>query len=385
MDDILALARQTVHRSPLDGDDESYLNTTRRPSQSSHHAALPSSQGHATDVGDLRSVEGGPQWSAESAHLSGAVPMSTSFGGRSDMAQVARIVEQKSVACDEIDHSEDQHPQDPEPDQIWWGINDPNTLHDSQGKSLGSEEPVTAVASPSAVSLTMVGGSSSSSGHEAVLSTGQNSRRTSGKRNSLPGPRPMPSLEIKSRRHSSTPPSAFPSSPDSNFDRERQADAPDQSDKMSIKSFLSRLRTGRRKSVQSMSTIHATLPQTRGLEELPLFSASTSNTISPSLLNPPIVLPPSPAILTFPRGVTGNSYASSSPQQDQGIVRPPSLLWHPVVLPSPPSPVSTENSVMGEGLLHPRLSRYGHSQTSTPSLRDHEDYTRPINAVCQQF
>ena len=114
MDDILALARQTVHRSPLDGDDESYLNTTRRPSQSSHHAALPSSQGHATDVGDLRSVEGGPQWSAESAHLSGAVPMSTSFGGRSDMAQVARIVEQKSVACDEIDHSEDQHPQDPE-------------------------------------------------------------------------------------------------------------------------------------------------------------------------------------------------------------------------------------------------------------------------------
>ena len=62
-----------------------------------------------------------------------------------------------------------------------------------------------------------------------------------------------------------------------------------------------------------------------------------------------------------------------------GTLPPP-----PPPLPSAPSPVPTDSSSMVEGLLHPRLGMaLGSSQqASATSLRDHEDYTRPINGVC---
>ncbi|KAF8884721.1 hypothetical protein CPB84DRAFT_1850561 [Gymnopilus junonius] len=376
MDNILALARETTHRQPLDGDDESFLNGSRR-SHSARHGALLSSHDHATELGDLRSAEGGGQGSAESGNLGTAVPMNTTFGGEPSMAGFLRGVEGGYTGQDAI-ASTDQHIQDPAPGQVWWAISDPNAVDDAQRKSSTNDDPVTASRSQSIASLTMVGGSSSS-GHEVASSAGHGGR-ASRKRNSLPGPRPAPSHVQNGRRYSSPPPSSFINFLDSKFDSERQSDPPEQSDKTSLKSFMSRLRTGRRKSAQSVSTIRGTSPPTRELDEFPLFS-SVPNMISPSLLNPPIVVQPSPALLAFPRSVTGNSYAhTSSPQEPPGANRPASVLWPPVVLP-PPSPVMTENSVMGEGLLHPRLSRYGNSQASTASLRDHEDYTRPINAI----
>lgn len=59
----------------------------------------------------------------------------------------------------------------------------------------------------------------------------------------------------------------------------------------------------------------------------------------------------------------------------------PSPLWPPVTL--PPSPALTANSSMIEGLLHPRLGMAlaDSHQASLASLRDNEDYTRPINGL----
>jgi hypothetical protein len=165
------------------------------------------------------------------------------------------------------------------------------------------------------------------------------------------------------------------------FDHERQHH-PEQSDKGSVRSFLTRLRNGRRTSLQSLATVRG--DRTRGSKES-LMSPEPSNLYSPSLLNPPVTLSPSPAILRFPRGVTGHSYIPLPPEMfDRYTSAASSGLWPPVTLPPSPSPVPTDNSSMVEGLLHPRLGTgMDHlQQASTASLGDHEDYMRPINGVC---
>ena len=52
------------------------------------------------------------------------------------------------------------------------------------------------------------------------------------------------------------------------------------------------------------------------------------------------------------------------------------------VLAPAPSPVPTEESRLVEGLLHPRLRTQGYSDAS---LRDFEDYSRPIGGVSPHF
>ncbi|KAG6878400.1 hypothetical protein C0993_007582 [Termitomyces sp. T159_Od127] len=62
----------------------------------------------------------------------------------------------------------------------------------------------------------------------------------------------------------------------------------------------------------------------------------------------------------------------------------PHCLWPAATLPPLPSPTNTESSRMLENLLTPHIgTRIASSQhSSSASLRDHVDYTRPINGVC---
>ena len=94
-----------------------------------------------------------------------------------------------------------------------------------------------------------------------------------------------------------------------------------------------------------------------------------------------------------PRGITTTRGSYNFPSQQLFPLRQDTssrglLRWPDVTLPPPaPSPVPTDTSSMVEGLLHPRLGMaLGSSQqASATSLRDHEDYTRPINGVCFFF
>ncbi|KAF5324376.1 hypothetical protein D9619_011354 [Psilocybe cf. subviscida] len=200
-------------------------------------------------------------------------------------------------------------------------------------------------------------------------------------RNSVSGPRAMLGSMQKSRRHSSTPPSAFMGShDDATTDQEGQSTLHDsQADRMSVKSIMSIFKSARRASSQSLASTIKSLPFTRLTDQEPIPTLSprrdqmvgSSNIYSPSLLNPPIALPPQP-LLSFPRGVTGHGY---DPHQS-------ATLWPPPTLPpAPDSPAPTDDSSMIEGLLHPRLALEGLRQASQTSFRDNEDYSRPISGL----
>ena len=218
------------------------------------------------------------------------------------------------------------------------------------------------VAARSATSLPMKDASSSQSLDLGSSSSGDGPLTIStGKRVSLPGPRALPTPG-ESRRHSSTPSTSFP--PEHQIDIERNLSVGSQRGFGFLKSL-------RKSSAQSVVTVKT--PQVDSSRES-LNSRSMSfyrATQGPSsLLNPGP--PPSPPLLRFPRGVNGESYK-------EGPI--PSPLWPPVTL--PPSPALTANSSMVEGLLHPRLGMAlaDSHQASLASLRDNEDYTRPINGV----
>ena len=116
-------------------------------------------------------------------------------------------------------------------------------------------------------------------------------------------------------------------------------------------------------------------------------SRAQSYTYSPSLLNPPMVVPG----LYPPQGIAGSSGYTPDHNRHyyrhQGTGETPTetLFWPSVTL--PPIPSTDDASSMVEGLLHPRLGMaLAHSQqASSTSLRDHEDYSRPINGVCFFF
>ncbi|KAJ3517699.1 hypothetical protein NLJ89_g337 [Agrocybe chaxingu] len=306
-DNILAVTQSPFWRPPLDGDDDSSLETYSR-AQSPHHRTTPGSQGHGSgggSVGDHLSGEGG-FGSAESANAGITVAMTTTFGGPAYMPGFdAELPRPPNPAAN----------RQPLPDQA------------------------AQQACRSATSLTLVPGGSSAGEHS---SSGEGLLRAAA------------------------------------------AAAADQSDKLSVRSILSRLRGGRKSSLQSTATVKAsTRPPEEPVMATTMVAAPASNVYSPSLLNPPIPLPTTTTamrpLLSFPRGVTGNSYSPP------GTYSPPPgpVPWPPVTLPPAPSPVPTDDSSMIEGLLHPRLSMAVNltQQPSLTSLRDHEDYSRPISGV----
>jgi hypothetical protein len=222
------------------------------------------------------------------------------------------------------------------------------------------------VAARSATSLSMKDASSSRS-HDLGSSSSGDAPLTisTGKRVSLPGPRASATAG-ESRRHSSTPSTSFP--PEHQIDIERNLSVGSQRGF----GFLKGLRTRRKSSSQSFVTVKVTPQVDSSRESLNSRTMSFYGAIQgpSSLLNPGP--PPSPPLLRFPRGTNGESY-------QEGLIPPP--LWPPVTL--PPSPVPTANSSMIEGLLHPRLgiALADSYQASLASLRDNEDYTRPINGL----
>ncbi|KAH9478025.1 hypothetical protein JR316_0010261 [Psilocybe cubensis] len=383
--DILARARE-VWRPPIDGDDDdvSYLRghnslNRRQTLGSQEHSGEGGYIGQGSS-GDHLSGEGGGAGSAESTNIGMASAMHPTFGGQPYMPNMTQTMGDPFARPAPVvlpAHSANDGHAAEGAKQYWWGINDPQAARDIGGRrSETSENGVPQMASRSAVSLTVVGGSGSSGGHGSGSSHGK-SGAIKAKRNSMNGPRPMPKSE--GRRHSSTPPSAFVGSlREPAYDCERQ----EQSDRNSVKGFLNRLRTtSHRVSTQSIATLRGTpAPQPRATTDDTSF-LPPPGVYSPSLLNPP------QALLRFPRGVTGNGYTSLSPPLPQMSsagydLHPPSFPWPTMTLPSAPSPVPTDASSMVEGLLHPRLGALDTAQqASTASLRDHEDYTRPINGL----
>lgn len=366
-----------------DDDDESYLRGYGGPGSLNRQQTLGSQEhsGEGGSSGDHLSAEGGGPGSAESANIGLASAMHPTFGGQPHLPSMAQNFGEPAVLPTYTSNAGHV----PEAaNQYWWGINDPQAVYGSGRQSDSNDQHASRMGSRSAVSLTVDGGSGSSRGHGS-RSSDNNMRTTNAKRNTMSGPRPLPKTE--GRRHSSTPPSAFAlPARESAFDCERQGQ--EQSDRTSVKSFLNRLRTtSRRVSTQSMATLRGnpTAQACAGSDESDVFPLP--GLYSPSLLNPPIALPPGQALLRFPRGVTGNGYTSLSPPMPPQMssvgydLHPPSFPWPSVTLP-PPSPVLTDDSSMVEGLLHPRLGALDNAQqASTASLRDHEDYTRPINGV----
>ena len=380
MENILALAREVSLRRPVDGeDDDSVIGGFGGSHSPFRNRPLgrpsPSGEGSSGFGGadDQLLAGGGRHGSAESSNPGMVPPLNPAFGGQPYMPSYGQST-LRPVGQPDPKFSRYASVAGPDSSQTSRGIN-PRAYYESSGR----QNHLPPGGSRSAISLTLAG--SSSGGHGS--SSGESSR-VNPHRVSPTGSRPIPP-SIDGHRHSSAPPAAFMGGVrEPSFDHERQQQ-PEQSDKASARSFLGRLRNGRRTSLQSLATIRGGRAQaTQGSMES-LMSPEPSNLYSPSLLNPPITIPPSRAILRFPRGVTGNSYTPLPPEMSERYTSGTSSgLWPPVTLPRPPSPVPTDDSSMVEGLLHPRLGRGADrlQQASTASLRDNEDYTRPINGVC---
>jgi hypothetical protein len=353
MENILALAREVSLRRPVDGeDDDSVIG-----GYGGSHSPFPNrplgrpspsreGSGGFGGAGDQLLAEGGRHGSAESSNPGMAPPLHAAFGGQPYIPGYGQTTHHRPVGQPDPNFSRYASVGGQDSPQTSRGIN-PRTYYERSG---GQNHPSSG-GSRSAISLTLAG--SSSGGHGS--SSGESSRAKPHTRVSPGGSRPIPP-SIDAHRHSSTPPAAFMGGVrEPSFDHERQQQ-PEQSDKASAKSFLSRLRNSRRTSLQSLATVRGGRAHaTQGSMES-LMSPEPSNLYSPSLLNPPVTIPPSRAILRFPRGAPGNSYAPLPPEMSERYTSGPSSgMWPPVTLPTPPSPVPTDDSSMVEGLLHPRL------------------------------
>ena len=369
-ENILSLAREVSLRRPVDGEDDDSV-IEYGGSHSPHRHRPLGGRSHSGEksngfggAGGQRLAEGHGRGVAESSNAGMAQPLHPAFGGQPYMPGYGQTTH-RPVAQPDPNLPRYASVAGPNSSQTWQGINNIQAYYEGSG----GQNHLSARGSRSAVSPTLVGSSYGSS-------SGESSRAKPHARVSPAGSRPVPPL-IDGHRHRSAPATALI------FDPERQ-DHQEQSDKASSRRFLTRLRNSRRTSVQTLATLRGGRAHaTQGSMES-LMSPEPSNLYSPSLLNPPVTIPPSRAILRFPRDVSRNSYFPLPPEMSERYTSAPSSgLWPPVTLP-PPSPVSTDDSSMVEGLLHPRLGRGMDrlQQASTASLRDNEDYTRPINGVC---
>ena len=399
LEDILAASRRdTSWHPPLETDDDDhYLAAYRRPTPPKY-TKTSSSQGPRGPFDDPLPINGGRSGSAESARHNGAL---LDFGGQPSVPQTLShgSTQSRGPLLFHSYSSNDSHG-NPKP---LWSPTEPlniNKHKSSQKLSPTVDSHVSTIGKRSASSLGF-GGSMSSNGHFGPGSSGETllPRGSSNRSTSIPEP-PKPIHKLSGRRHYSTPPTAFVGSNSSSFDRDTQRiqqrqreerDQEDRANKSISQVILARIRASRRSSNSSVKAYsQCTTLDSDGSSP----SRASSYMYSPSLLNPPISIS---MTVPHPRGVTRSNYTFSSQhfvplREDvtasppRGVVRWPDVgtLPSPPPLPSAPSPVPTDSSSMVEGLLHPRLGMaLGSSQqASATSLRDHEDYTRPINGVC---
>lgn len=269
-----------------------------------------------------------------------------------------------------------------------WGNTEPlniNQRDSSQQPPLtGNSHVVTAVGSRSVSSLGFGGSSSSTNGHLGSGSSGEALLPRDNRRTFVTEPKSI--QRLSGWRHYSAPPAALVLGRDPSLESSTQRIQQNQQDRKSISPvILARLRASR-----GPSTTPTVKPYSQGTtigseESTP--SRAPSYLYSPSLLNPPISIEGRSETRYPSRGVTGSNYTSDNAHLSlrQGARDTSTeLYWPDVTLPPAPSPVPTDTSSMVEGLLHPRLGMAlaSSQQASAASLRDYEDYTRPINGVC---
>lgn len=365
VDGLRRLARDITWRSPVDGDEEHFAekapSSRQQPISSQGHSLVGLNDG--TLLHDQLSHGHG---SAESATAT-MVPMGTVFGGQSyvpafEHAQGLQCAVGVATVPSEVETLSRSHTAT---STEAWHV--PAGLYpypyDHNSRTL------------SAASLFLR--PASSNGHTRSSSSAE--EMPCKKRNSSGI---VYETRKTSRRHHSTPPSAFLGMPASPFDGnyQRHSQARDQANTSSVKKLFNRLRSGRATSMQSVSSARGTA---RDLTEESEDSVHpTLPVLSPSLLNPPVR-----PVLTFPRGITGRGYTPAAVEylKSGHFDGTAPALWPPATLPEmTPSPVPTDSSGgMIEHLLHPRLALglARSEQASVASFRDHEDYSRPINGV----
>lgn len=182
---------------------------------------------------------------------------------------------------------------------------------------------------------------------------------------------PRPVHRLSGRKHYSTSPTGFALGRDSSLEfatqriqeHQETQTRQDRADQTISQIILARLR---RQSIAT--TVKSSSQYTTNNSEESLDSSRPQHLYSPSLLNPPMIVP------AFYQGPTGSP-------PDIRINQHPFHKGASVTLPRV-SPLPSTSSMV-EGLLHPRLGMaLAHSQqASYASLRDHEDYTRPINGL----
>ena len=343
---IFAVSRNASWHSPLEADDDDHYLAPYGPS--------PHDDGRF--FGDHLSVE--ENGSAESAGTNGG-PLMTAFGGHPPLPPLAQILHNSRRPSISPNYPSDRGNLRP-----WWANTEPLNVNKRVDPHVSARS-------------TGSGGDSSrdfgSSGETPLLG---------GKTRRYPITEPRPVHKPSGSKNYPATPTGFALGRDSSLEyatqriqehqeNERQQDRADQSISQII---LARVRR------QSTTTVKSSQSTTIRSEESDL-SRARSHIYSPSLLNPPMIIP------EFYQGLTGStpdnvinqhSHLHKGGGESEKLFSPGATLR-----PAPPL-LSTDASSMVEGLLHPRLGMaLAHSQrASSMSLRDHEDYTRPINGVC---
>jgi len=394
------LAESRVNTSwspPLEADDdERYLPSYGRPTPPNYSMPL-GSQGRRDPFDDLPTINGGRSGSAESAGGNGPL---VDFRAQPPIPTTLHGSTHSRGPFISPSYSNDSYGY-PRP---LWAPTEPlniNKLNSSQKLSPTVDSHVSANGRRSASSLGH-GDSTSSNGHHGPGSSGETllPRGSSNRSTLIPEP-PRLVHKLIGRRHDSTPPTAFVGRESSlEYDtqlmriEERQQEERSQQDRANksiSQVILARIRASRRTS--DGSTIKAYSQCTTLESEGSAPSRTSSYMYSPSLLNPPISM--SMTVPHSPHGgttsTTRSSYTFQSSllplRQDIATTSKGNVRWPDIGIPprppSAPSPVPTDTSSMVEGLLHPRLGMAlaSSQQASVMSLRDHEDYTRPINGL----
>lgn len=228
----------------------------------------------------------------------------------------------------------------------------------------------------SAGSLDAYASVSSSTGHGAASSSSRDGLVIGSRKRSYHGDE----REMSGSRQTQTPPTSF-AFRTSVKGKEREVDQ-ELSDTSSFRGFLGRLRSGRTSAVSSSGGAVAQEMVGQSQDSVVLRPLSYSAQSPSSLLHP---VPPSLHVQTeMHNDFLGHASPVENYRSSKAGERQSGLLWPAVTLPRGPSPVPTDDdSITLDGLLNPRLGA-GMAMTaasSSSSLRDHVDYSRPIGGV----
>ncbi|KIM72300.1 hypothetical protein PILCRDRAFT_742859 [Piloderma croceum F 1598] len=178
--------------------------------------------------------------------------------------------------------------------------------------------------------------------------------------------------------------SVGPATPPTSFSFRNRARS---SEDNSLKGIIGRLRGGRGSSPRPIAPeddVQSPPPSaTPTMIRFPESSYSPSTSQAPYAPVVSIRSPTPPSSLLRPQSSSTSNFSNQRPSMSAHSTG--DRLWPRLTLPPVPSPAVSDDShdLASEGLLDPRLLwRLGQTRAdSTTSLRDHEDYSRPIGAL----